>query len=53
MFNIFCGALLGGFVGAFVGCALIAEAIKNKMDKIAKKTMQDCILGYTIIEYED
>ena len=53
MFNIFCGALLGGFTGAFLGCALIAGTIKNKMDKIAKKTMRNCILDYTIIEYED
>ena len=53
MFNILCGALLGGFVGAFLGCALIAGTIKDEINKIAKKTMQDCILGYTIIEYED
>lgn len=53
MFNIFCGALLGCFLGVSLGCALIAEIIKNEMDKIAKKAMIDCILGYTIIEYED
>ena len=53
MVNIFCGALLGGFLGVFLGCALIARTIKNKMDKIAKETMRNCILGYTIIEYED
>ncbi len=53
MVNIFCGALLGSFLGIFLGCALIAGIIENEMDKIAKKTMRNCILNYTIIEYED
>lgn len=53
MFNIFCGALLGGLLGAFLGCAFIAGTIKHKMDEISKKAMHDVILGYTIIEYED
>ena len=52
MFNIFCGALLGGFLGAFLGCAFIAGTVKRKIDEISKKAMRDVILGYTTIEYE-
>lgn len=53
MVEIFCGALLGGFLGIFLGCAFIAGVIKHKIDEISKKAWRDVILGYTIIEYED
>jgi hypothetical protein len=54
MFNIvFFGTLLGTFAGIIAGTSLLSYILKKEMDKISKETMKNCILGYTIIQYED
>lgn len=54
MFNvIFFGTLLGTFAGTIAGAGLLSYIIKKEMYKMNKETMKNCILGYTIIQYED
>lgn len=54
MFNvIFFGTLLGTFAGIIASAGLLSYVVKKEIDKINKETMKNCILGYTIIQYED
>lgn len=53
MLEIFFSVLLGTFGGIVAGAGLLSYVIKKEINKINEETMKNCILGYTIIQYED
>ena len=54
MFNIiFFGTLLGTFAGIIASAGFLSYVIKKEINKINEETMKNCILGYTVIQYED
>lgn len=53
MFEIFFSTLLGTFAGIIAGAGLLSYVLKEEIDKINKETMKNCILGYTVIQYEN
>lgn len=53
MLEIFFSVLLGTFGGIIASAGLLSYVIKKEINKINEETMKNCILGYTIIQYED
>ena len=51
MIEIFCGALLGGFLGVLSGFAFIAGVMQHTIKKANKEVVRKAILGDIIIKY--